>query len=64
MKTRFIKKTNRKMLNPIQLKDMNSFYFMLLKMKKKRPKMNVNQLMKLTYPEPIYKLFKIQLCIS
>jgi hypothetical protein len=64
MKTRFIKKTNRKMLNPIQLKDMNSFYLMLLKMKKKRPKMNVNQLMKLTYPEPIYKLFKIQLCIS
>lgn len=60
MNRRFFKITARKLLNPIQLKDMNSHYAMLLKMKKKRPNMNVDLLMKLTYSAPIYQSFKTQ----
>lgn len=57
MKNYFFKKKRDLQLTKKELEDMNSFHNMLLKMKKKRPDLNIERLMKLTYSENNYRLY-------
>lgn len=52
------KKASKSKPTSIEFNDMISFYKMILKMKKRRPHINIHRIMKLTYSENSYNLFK------